>query len=59
MTDLFPVTLDDMIECVQREIAMRHKVYPRWIVTGRMTADKAARELDLMVCVQDKLESLR
>lgn len=58
MSDLFenePVPLSDMIACVEREIAMRERVYPRWVESGRMTQDKADWELRVMRAVLVKL----
>jgi len=39
------VTLAAQIECVEREIKLRERVYPRWISEGRMTPGKADAEL--------------
>lgn len=43
-----PINIGDMIGCVQREINMRVKVYPRWVALGRMTQDQADREIAVM-----------
>jgi hypothetical protein len=42
------VSLADQIACVRREIAMRERVYPKWVSAGRMKAEAAKRELDAM-----------
>src|SRR6478672_7720338 len=34
-------SLEDQVACVRRELAMRERVYPRWVSEGRMTAAKA------------------
>lgn len=53
MSQLFPITREEKIACIKREIEMRHKVYPRWIANGKMSMDKAGREIEVM---QDILE---
>lgn len=50
LSDL-PISNADMIGCVQREIGMRKKVYPRWVEIGRMTQDQADREIAIMEMV--------
>lgn len=55
MTDLFPVTLDEMISEVEREIAQRVKVYDRQVGKGRLKAETAERRLDIMRAVRRKL----
>lgn len=52
---MFEPTLQDQIICIRREIAMRNKVYPRWIENGKMKQDKAAWEVK---CMENVLESL-
>lgn len=62
MTDLFPQETPDlrqMIEAVEREIAMRERVYPRWVQGGRLTEAKADQEIRLMMSVRDLLSRLR
>ena len=48
MTQLFPFTTEDLIACVEREITMRKKVYPRWVEQRKMKADKADWEIAAM-----------
>ena len=48
---LFAPTLDEQIACVEREIAMRERVYPGWVRAGRMTQQKADREIETMRAV--------
>lgn len=38
----------EQIECVDREIRMRRRVYPRWVETGKMTQAKADHEIRTM-----------
>ena len=41
-------TAADKLACVQRELRMRLKVYPRWIEIGKMKLDQAQWETDVM-----------
>ncbi|MDP3417899.1 hypothetical protein [Falsiroseomonas sp.] len=50
-----PVPLSDQIAAVQREIAMRQRVYPRWVAAGKMTQAKAEAETRGMQAVLDTL----
>lgn len=52
------VALDRQIACVQREISMRRKVYPRWVQCGRMKQDQATREIAAMEAVLETLKAL-
>lgn len=44
-------TIDAQIRCVQREIKMRERVYPRWVEDQRMNKHHAAFEIDCMKAV--------
>lgn len=59
MADLFPITIDDQIASVKREISMRHRVYPRWVDTGKMRQDEADREIAAMNAVLATLQSVK
>ncbi|HYJ44041.1 MAG TPA: hypothetical protein VEW06_06255 [Xanthobacteraceae bacterium] len=59
MTELFPPSVDDMIACVKREIAMRERVYPRRIAAGHMGQELAWREIATMRAVLQTLLDLR
>jgi hypothetical protein len=45
------VSIDDQIKCVQREIGMRERVYPRWVEQKKMTQEKADYEIAAMKAV--------
>lgn len=51
-------SLEQQIECIEREISMRRKVYPRWVVTSRMTEEAARHEMAAMRGVLDTLKAL-
>jgi hypothetical protein len=64
MADLFPnlpktFTLQHQILCVEREIAMRRRVYPRWVQAARMTKNAADYELACMEAVLQTLKGLQ
>lgn len=50
------MTLKDQVECVQREIKMRERVYPGLVAKGKMTPEEMLRELE---CVRAVLDTLR
>jgi hypothetical protein len=48
MTDLFPISIEQKIACLEREIKLREDFYPRWVAARRMTQETAERELAVM-----------
>lgn len=48
MSDSGEITLKEKIRCLQREIAMRKRVYPRWVESGRMSYEDSQREIETM-----------
>lgn len=42
------VDLDELLGCARRELALRERVYPKWVAKGSMTQTKADRELEGM-----------
>ncbi len=38
----------EQIKCIEREIGMRERVYPRWIESKKMTQQKADEEIRIM-----------
>jgi hypothetical protein len=51
------IDLADQIKCAKREIAMRERVYPRWVGT-KMTQANADLEIARMKAVLATLEHL-
>jgi len=49
------VSITEQIRAVEREIAMRRRVYPAWIRNGRMTQRKADDEIAAMRAVLETL----
>ncbi|HLX18410.1 MAG TPA: hypothetical protein VKS24_24745 [Bradyrhizobium sp.] len=54
--NLIPPSIDEQIASVEREIAMRLRVYPRWVADRRMTQEKAEHEI---ACMKSVLETLK
>lgn len=53
------VPIDVQITCVEREIGMRQRVYPRWIEAKRMTQKKADQEIADMQAVLATLQQVK
>jgi hypothetical protein len=51
-------TLAEQIACVKREIAMRERVYPRWVAAGKMKDSQASHEIECMRAILATLEAL-
>lgn len=49
-------SLDDMIKCIEREIGMRMRVYPRWVEQHKMTQEKALTEINKMQAILEQLK---
>jgi hypothetical protein len=45
MTQLFDVSKEEKIACLQREINLRERVYARYMAEGKMARSKAEREI--------------
>lgn len=58
LTEPIPVTIEDQVKCVEREISMRERVYPRWVADKKLTQATADRELAGMKAVLRTLKSL-
>lgn len=62
-TDLFGkpsryFSWDDKIKCVARELAMRKRVYPKWIADGRLTDEKAEWEIGCLEAIMADIKGL-
>lgn len=58
MDELFAPNLVEQIAEVRREIAMRERVYPRFVANGKLTQAKADRALATMRAVLMTLVNL-
>jgi hypothetical protein len=52
-------TIDTQIKCVEREIAMRRRVYPKWVEAGRMSENKSIYEIATMEAVLETLKKAK
>lgn len=48
MSDLFPISLDEMIVEIEREIALRQRVYPYRIAQRKLSRARADRQIEIM-----------
>ena len=53
------VPLEEQIACVIREIGLREKLYPRWVLAGKMTQARSDREISAMRAVLASLQALQ
>lgn len=51
-------TRAELLECVDRELRMRSRVYPSWVARGRLKQETADREIARMRAVRQVLEKL-
>lgn len=51
------ISLADQVACVRREIAMRKRVYPRWVEQSRMRQAQADAEILAMEAVLATVEA--
>ena len=51
MVDHSTITTADKLACVQRELAMRRNVYPKWVASGRMKQMAADKEIAVMEAI--------
>lgn len=49
------VPIDEQIVCINRELGLRQKVYPKLIASGKMTESQARYELAAMDSVRETL----
>jgi hypothetical protein len=59
MTQLFAADTAEKIACLRRELEQRRSVYPRLIEKGRMTKQRAEREIEIMQAILADYESTR
>lgn len=53
-----PLSLDAQITCIERELALRRRVYPRLVAKGTMDQDLATHEIRVMEDVLATLQGL-
>ena len=52
------ISLEQQLACAKRELALRQRVYPRFITQNRMTATQAAHELAAMTAIVTTINHL-
>lgn len=50
-----PISLTEMIACVDRELKMRARVYPRWVADKKMLQATADVEIARMKAIRENL----
>ena len=50
--------IEVLVDCAQREVKMRRRVYPNRILTGRMSHAFAQAEIDKMAAIAEVLREL-
>lgn len=50
-TDFPTIPMEEQIACIEREIRMRERVYPRWVGAGKLSQKKADHEIAAMRAV--------
>jgi hypothetical protein len=51
-------TIQQQVACLEREVRMRERVYPRWVQAGKMTQPKADAETETMRAALETLRTL-
>lgn len=52
-------SIADLVECAKRELALRQRVYPKWIASGKLDPRKADHEIECMQAIASRLEKIR
>jgi len=42
------ITAHDKLACAMRELALRKRNYPKWVEQGKLKADEAEHEIEVM-----------
>ena len=50
--------LQELINCAKREVALRYKVYPRLVASGKMPQQQADKEKAWMYAIQKALQKI-
>lgn len=52
-------TIGEQLDAAERELAMRRRVYPRWVSEQKMTKAKADHETDCMDAIAETLRKIK
>jgi RNase H-fold protein (predicted Holliday junction resolvase) len=53
------VTFDEQLEELDREIAMRERLYPKWVQDDRLKVDAARKQLARLKAARETLRALK
>lgn len=53
------IMIEDMVECAERELKMRQRVYPRWVQSAKMKQADADEQLAHMAAIAAYLKAER
>lgn len=59
MSGLFPISIDEQIYEVERELTMRERVYPHWIASGKLREDTADEQVNRMKAALETLRKVK
>lgn len=59
MAGLFPVTIDEQIAEVARELRLRRVVYPKFVAAGTLSKKKSDEQIAAMEAVLNTLQKVR
>ena len=48
----------EKLAAIEREIAYRRRLYPRWVDAGKMKFDRAEREIEVMEAIAEDYRRL-
>ena len=48
-------TPTQLLACAERELNLRYSTFPRWVLQGKMTQEKATHEIECMSQIRDVL----
>lgn len=57
LADLLPITTEDMIAELERELVLRRRVYPMFVSNRRLSQDKADRQCEIIKAIIDRLKA--
>lgn len=53
------ITLGEQVKCLQREVNWRFRMYPKWVIAGRMTQNDADFQIAAMRAALKTLQSFQ
>lgn len=52
-------SIDDLVACAKRELRLRQRKYPEWVLAGRMKEQQSQHEIDCMQQIVETLEAMQ